>query len=223
MNVLRSLRPPDLFTILNIALGFAAILLICESQSTDMVKAAVVLIILAAVADGLDGFVARKTGSGPLGSNLDSLADLVSFGAAPAFLAVQAFRLPMNIWPAAIFFLICGALRLARFNVSSKSDQLFEGLPIPAAGMALSASVLLGRPDLSIPMMVVLALLMISSIPYPKIRDVRVLSILGLLVIAAVWAVFFQSNAIYTAIVLGALIIMYLLSPVVISRLQKGK
>ena len=144
MNILQALRPPDLFTILNIALGFAAILLICESQSLDAVKTAVVLIIFAAVADGLDGFVARKTGSGPLGANLDSLADLVSFGAAPAQLVVVAFSLSWQIWPAAIFFLICGALRLARFNVSSKNDQQFEGLPIPAAGMALSASVLLG-------------------------------------------------------------------------------
>ena len=104
-----------------------------------------------------------------------------------------------------------------------KSDQLFEGLPIPAAGMALSASVLLGRPGLAVTLMLILALLMISSIPYPKIRDKRVLSILGFFTIAAAWAVFFQSNTIYTAILLGALIIMYLLSPVVISRLQKGK
>ncbi len=223
MNILRALRPPDLFTMLNIALGFAAILVICESQSLDIVKVAVVLIILAAAADGLDGFVARKMGSGPLGANLDSLADLVSFGAAPAFLVVQAFSLPFQIWPAAILFVICGALRLARFNISNKSDQLFEGLPIPAAGMALSASVLLGRAGLTVTLMLILALLMISSIPYPKIRDKRVLSILGLLTIAAAWAVFFQSNIIYTAILLGALIIMYLLSPVVISRLQKGK
>ena len=223
MNILRALRPPDLFTILNVALGFAAILLVFESQSLDRVLAAVVLIILAAAADGLDGFVARKTGSGPLGANLDSLADLVSFGAAPAFLVVAAFGLPIQIWLAAIFFVICGALRLARFNVSNHSDQLFEGLPIPAAGMALSASVLLGRPGLTIPLMLILALLMISSIPYPKIRDIRVLFILGLLVIAAAWAVFFQSDIFYTAIFLGALIIMYLLSPVVISRLQKGK
>ncbi len=223
MNVLRALRPPDLFTILNIALGFAAILLVSRWQSPEMIKAAVVLIILAAVADGLDGFVARRTGSGPLGANLDSLADLVSFGAAPAFLVVVAFRLPLYIWPAAIFFLVCGAIRLARFNVSGKSDRLFEGLPIPAAGMALSASVLLDRPGLTLPLMLVLALLMISTFPYPKIRDMRVLSVLGLLVIAAAWAVFFQSNIIYTAILLGALIIMYLLSPVVISRLQKGK
>ena len=223
MNILRALRPPDLFTMLNIALGFAAILVICESQSLDIFKVAVVLIILAAIADGLDGFVARKRGSGPLGANLDSLADLVSFGVAPAFLVVQAFSLPFLIWPAAIFFVICGALRLARFNISNKSDQLFEGLPIPAAGMALSASVLLGRPGLAVTLMLILALLMISSIPYPKIRDKRVLSILGFFTIAAAWAVFFQSNTIYTAILLGALIIMYLLSPVVISRLQKGK
>ncbi len=198
MNILRALRPPDLFTMLNIALGFAAILVICESQSLDILKVAVV-------------------------ANLDSLADLVSFGVAPAFLVVQAFSLPFLIWPAAIFFVICGALRLARFNISNKSDQLFEGLPIPAAGMALSASVLLGRPGLAVTLMLILALLMISSIPYPKIRDKRVLSILGFFTIAAAWAVFFQSNTIYTAILLGALIIMYLLSPVVISRLQKGK
>jgi len=223
MNVLHALRPPDLFTILNISLGFAAILLIHESQSQDTIKLAVLLIIIAAVADGLDGFVARRTGSGPLGANLDSLADLISFGAAPAFLVVGAFSPPMHIWPAAIIFLICGALRLARFNISNKSDQLFEGLPIPAAGMALSASVLLGRPGLAVTLMLILALLMISSIPYPKIRDKRVLSILGFFTIAAAWAVFFQSNTIYTAILLGALIIMYLLSPVVISRLQKGK
>ncbi|WP_348304777.1 CDP-diacylglycerol--serine O-phosphatidyltransferase [Methanothrix sp.] len=223
MNILRALRPPDLFTMLNIALGFAAILVICESQSLDFLKIAVVLIILAATADGLDGFVARKKESGPLGANLDSLADLVSFGAAPAFLVVQAFSLPFQIWPAAIFFVICGALRLARFNISNKSDQLFEGLPIPAAGMALSASALLGRPGLTVTLMLILALLMISSIPYPKIRDKRVLSISGLFTIAAAWAVFFQSNTIYTATLLGALIIMYLLSPVVISRLQKGK
>lgn len=223
MNVLHALRPPDLFTILNISLGFAAILLICESQSLHMIKAAIILIISAAVADGLDGFVARRTGSGPLGANLDSLADLLSFGAAPAFLVVVAFHLPLYIWPAAIFYLVCGALRLARFNISSKNDQLFEGLPIPAAGMALSASIILGRPDLTVSLMLVLALLMISSIPYPKIRDIRVLSIFGLLIAAAVFAVFFQSNALYTAILLGALIIMYLSSPVVISRLQKGK
>ena len=69
---------------------------------------------------------------------------------------------------------ICGTLRLARFNiVSGKSDQFFEGLPIPAAGIALSASVLLGRPTLTIVLMLFLALLMVSSISYPKIRDLR--------------------------------------------------
>ena len=104
MNVLRYIQPPDLFTILNISLGFLSILLIRESQSYEMVAAAVGLIILAAGADGLDGFVARKMGSGPLGANLDSLADLVSFGVAPAFIAVQAFALLPGHGLAAIFF-----------------------------------------------------------------------------------------------------------------------
>ena len=116
----------------------------------------------------------------PFGANLDSLADLISFGTAPVFLAISAFHLPPHIWPVGIFFLLCGTLRLARFNVvSGKSDQFFEGLPIPAAGIALSASVLLGRPTLTIVLMLFLALLMTSSIPYPKIRDLRIMTILG--------------------------------------------
>ena len=119
---------------------------------------AVVFILLAAAADGLDGFVARKMGSSPLGANLDSLADLISFGTAPVYLAIMAFHLGPLVWPVGIFYLVCGTLRLARFNVSGKSDQFFEGLPIPAAGIFLSASVLLGRPTLTIVLMLLLGI-----------------------------------------------------------------
>ena len=224
MNVFRVIRLPDLFTLLNVVFGFLAILAAGGAWGGIYPQYAVVFILLAAMADGLDGFLARKVGGSPLGANLDSLADLISFGTAPVFLAISAFHLPPHIWPVGIFFLLCGTLRLARFNVvSGKSDSFFEGLPIPAAGIALSASVLLGRPTLTIVLMLFLALLMTSSISYPKIRDLRVMIILGGIFLVVGLFLFRQHDILYATLVVIALITLYLTSPVVISRLRKGK
>jgi archaetidylserine synthase len=224
MNVFRVIRLPDLFTLLNVVFGFLAILAAGRAWGGNIPQYAVVFILLAAMADGLDGFLARKVGGSPLGANLDSLADLISFGTAPVFLAISTFHLPPHIWPVGIFFLICGTLRLARFNVvSGKSDSFFEGLPIPAAGIALSASVLLGRPTLTIILMLFLALLMVSSISYPKIRDLRVMLILGGIFLVVGLFLFRQHDILYATLVVIALITLYLTSPVVISRLRKGK
>ena len=224
MNVFRVIRLPDLFTLLNVVFGFLAILAAGRAWGGNIPQYAVVFILLAAMADGLDGFLARKVGGSPLGANLDSLADLISFGTAPVFLAISTFHLPPHIWPVGIFFLLCGTLRLARFNVvSGKSDSFFEGLPIPAAGIALSASVLLGRPTLTIVLMLFLALLMVSSISYPKIRDLRVMTILGGIFLVVGLFLFRQDDILYATLVVIALITLYLTSPVVISRLRKGK
>ena len=224
MNVFRVIRLPDLFTLLNVVFGFLALLAAGGAWGGIYPQYAVVFILLAAMADGLDGFLARKVGGSPLGANLDSLADLISFGTAPVFLAISAFHLPPHIWPVGIFFLLCGTLRLARFNVvSGKSDSFFEGLPIPAAGIALSASVLLGRPTLTIVLMLFLALLMTSSISYPKIRDLRVMIILGGIFLVVGLFLFRQHDILYATLVVIALITLYLTSPVVISRLRKGK
>ena len=224
MNVFRVIRLPDLFTLLNVVFGFLAILAAGRAWGGNIPQYAVVFILLAAMADGLDGFLARKVGGSPLGANLDSLADLISFGTAPVFLAISTFHLPPHIWPVGIFFLICGTLRLARFNVvSGKSDSFFEGLPIPAAGIALSASVLLGRPTLTIVLMLFLALLMVSSISYPKIRDLRVMIVLGGIFLVVGLFLFRQDDILHATLVVIALITLYLTSPVVISRLRKGK
>jgi CDP-diacylglycerol--serine O-phosphatidyltransferase len=224
MNVFRVIRLPDLFTLLNVVFGFLAILAAGRAWGGNIPQYAVVFILLAAMADGLDGFLARKVGGSSLGANLDSLADLISFGTAPVFLAISTFHLPLHIWPVGIFFLICGTLRLARFNVvSGKSDSFFEGLPIPAAGIALSASVLLGRPTLTIVLMLFLALLMVSSISYPKIRDLRVMLILGGIFLVVGLFLFRQDDILHATFVVIVLITLYLTSPVVISRLRKGK
>jgi CDP-diacylglycerol--serine O-phosphatidyltransferase len=223
MNVFRVMRLPDLFTLLNVILGFLAILAAGGAWGGNSTNFAVVFILLAAAADGLDGFVARKTGSSPIGANLDSLADLISFGTAPVYLAIMAFHLGPLVWPAGIFYLICGTLRLARFNVAGKGDQFFEGLPIPAAGIFLSASVLLGRPTLTIVLMLLLAGLMVSSISYPKIRDIRAMALFGFIFLAAGWFIFRQNDILYAALLVIMMIILYLASPVVITRLQKRR
>ena len=104
------------------------------------------------VFDGLDGRVARLTGtSSAFGVQYDSLADVISFGMAPAFLTYAWVLKPFGHlgWMAAFLYLLCGALRLARFNVT-KPDLLgnsFLGLPIPAAA-AVIASIVIAFEDL---------------------------------------------------------------------------
>ena len=226
MNVFRVIRPPDIFTLLNLVFGFFAILFASRASGSSL-QYALVFILLAAMADGLDGLVARKMGGSPLGANLDSLADLVSFGLAPPFLAISAFHLPPSLWPVAMLFLLCGALRLARFNVvSEKGDQHFEGLPIPAAGLALSASVLLDMPKLTVLLMLFLALLMTSSIPYPKIRDLRLMALFsGVYILVAAILLWHHDvgSILYAVLLLAALILLYMISPVVIKRLRKER
>ncbi|VVB67313.1 Archaetidylserine synthase [uncultured archaeon] len=222
MNILRMIRPPDLLTLLNIAFGFSA-LLAAARYSQIPPQAAVVFILLAAMADGLDGFLARRLGSGPLGASLDSLADLVSFGAAPAFLALQTFDPSPQAWLLGIIYLVCGTLRLARFDTSQKSDQFFEGLPIPAAGIALSASVLLDRSGLTLLIMLALSLAMVSSISFPKIRDMMAFSLLGLVLLGAGSLIWLGIETVYAALLLLIIIMIYLASPVVISCPRKGR
>jgi len=156
------------------------------SSINGQYEKAVYLVLAAIVFDMLDGSVARITRSVSLfGKELDSLADLVSFGVAPAVLIYTAF-LPegSELLPApgrinsvpAIFFVICGALRLARYNVF-QSDQraVFTGLPIPAAGGTVAAFVLFARyfelgaaPWILGALAIGLACLMVSTVRYPK-------------------------------------------------------
>lgn len=145
-----------------------------------------VAIIVSAVCDGLDGKVARLTGtSSDFGVQFDSLADLVAFGVTPA-LMVYIWQLNnfgrLGIITAFIF-VACGALRLARFNVQppGSSKKFFTGLPIPAAGCTLSALVLFqgyspaGLANFmgwfTLVTTFSLALLMVSNIRYASMKD----------------------------------------------------
>jgi CDP-diacylglycerol--serine O-phosphatidyltransferase len=137
------------------------------------------LLIMAVFFDYMDGKVARSLGgSSAFGEELDSLADALSFGAAPAFLMYAKYIGVEGGMPgllATAFFALCGVLRLARFNVTHVVGP-FQGLPIPAGGMAL-ASLVIGEiplmPKISAAAMTALGVLMISAVPYGNLKLLR--------------------------------------------------
>ena len=136
---------PNLMTAGNLCCGFFAILQIFEGMrggGDNHFYHAILLILGACVFDALDGRVARLSGGeSPFGREFDSIADIVSFGVAPALLVheVVLHHLPDRIgWIIAFVYLLCGAMRLARFNCVAAEDsggvsKDFQGFPIPAA------------------------------------------------------------------------------------------
>lgn len=171
---------PSLFTVLNLFCGFLSIILSIEGN----LLAAPWLIILAVLCDGMDGKLARLIHTEThLGFELDSLADAVSFGAAPAVLLYQRAFSHFHVFGFFMVFLylMAGIYRLARFNVIQQGDrsQGYIGLPIPVAAMNLAAWQLfdiqfrLGNPVIPPVMMCLfLSLVMVSGIRYdwPKLN-----------------------------------------------------
>jgi CDP-diacylglycerol--serine O-phosphatidyltransferase len=155
-----------------------------------MYEIAAVTILIAVVLDSLDGRIARITHTtSKFGGEYDSLCDLVTFGVAPAILVYNWSLLSYGKWGwlAAFLFVVCGALRLARFNVQIGviDSRVFNGLPIPGGAAVVATGVLLyyylggdGRfPNLSVMIgMTALALFMVSSIKYYSFKDLNYLS-----------------------------------------------
>jgi CDP-diacylglycerol--serine O-phosphatidyltransferase len=172
---------PNLFTTGNLFCGFWAIISVFQEQYFY----AAVAILLASVFDILDGKVARLSRtSSKFGVQYDSLADLISFGVAPALLAFNWALRPYGRfgWLAAFLFVVCGALRLARFNVQTSSGEVkyFKGLPIPVAASMIALTILLYLrlietgwvKDIIILIMIwVLAFLMVSNIRYFSFKE----------------------------------------------------
>jgi CDP-diacylglycerol---serine O-phosphatidyltransferase len=219
---------PNLFTAGNLFCGFVALTKIVEADLTpDMagmvnwapIKFALACILLACIFDLFDGRVARMGGhESPFGREFDSLADLVSFGVAPAFLVHRVVLrdvLPADYtelgWFIASIYLICGAFRLARFNCLSAMNapgagKDFLGFPIPsAAGLVASLTLFiiklnekeknLGYWGYLLPIMLVfLSAMMVSEVKYPSFKS------LGL-----------RSNTTFLKVVVGALFLGCLL------------
>jgi CDP-diacylglycerol--serine O-phosphatidyltransferase len=196
---------PNLLTAGNLFCGFVALTKIVEANLADgdfyPIKIALGFILLACIFDLFDGRVARMGGiESPFGREFDSLADLISFGVAPAFLVHRVVLKdvfsdhPELGWFIASIYLICGAFRLARFNClaalpNSSGTKDFLGFPIPsAAGLVASLTLLiiqLNEKDKSlgpwkyVPVIVLLFLsaMMVSTIKYPSFKSLGLRSV----------------------------------------------
>jgi len=130
---------PNMLTLIGVCIGLSSI----KFALDEKFKLSIIAIIFAALIDGLDGRIARLIkGTSKVGKELDSLTDVISFGVAPSF--VMYFWLLNNLgkfgWLLCLIYVVCVALRLARFNVSSNDepswkDNFFEGVPSPAGGI----------------------------------------------------------------------------------------
>lgn len=172
---------PNIFTALNMGCGFASIIF---GMNGNFYNSSMVLL-LGAIFDSVDGRVARMTGTeSQFGEQFDSISDVVSFGMAPALLVYNFFfsgfgRAGLII---SFVYLLCGALRLARFNANIErvSSDFFQGLPIPGAALGLVGSVLLVTefPELkglylsygAAAYVILFSFLMISNIPFNSFK-----------------------------------------------------
>ena len=195
---------PNLMTAGNLFCGFLAITKIVEAQLDSgppypNIRAALLYILLACIFDLLDGRVARMVGKeSPFGREFDSLADIVSFGVAPAFLVHRIVLRDVFVgapelgWLIAAIYLICGAFRLARFNClaampqsQSNNSGEFTGVPIPAAaGMVASLTLMMmswdekefavGNWRYVLPVLLLfLSYLMVSEVKYPSFKKLN--------------------------------------------------
>jgi CDP-diacylglycerol---serine O-phosphatidyltransferase len=170
---------PSLLTVGNIFCGYYAILATMHGNYGQAAHAIGIAILL----DMLDGRIARLTNSATgFGLQLDSLADVISFGIAPSVLALVwgLSNVDQRVaWIASFTFTICGAMRLARFNVQSGNLKHFVGLPIPAGGGAVAAVVHFFSDPIKNPLgsnlmlagVFLLAFLMISTIRYSSFKN----------------------------------------------------
>ncbi len=204
---------PNLMTAGNLFCGFAATLKILEgalvqaaaspatAEAAEVLAAqkfhiAILLILLSCVFDALDGRLARLVGhESPFGREFDSLADIVSFGVAPALMVYRVVLVKFDTagWIIASLYLVCGALRLARFNClaaanSAAANKEFKGFPIPAAAGVIASVTLCmlwfdernrdigqGRWVLP-PLMLFLSWMMFSGFRYPSFKALNLRS-----------------------------------------------
>jgi CDP-diacylglycerol---serine O-phosphatidyltransferase len=182
------------------------------------------LIFAAFLLDGLDGKVARLTGtSSEFGIQLDSLADVLSFGLAPSLLTFSWALQPLGRagWLVAFLFVICGACRLARFNVqtvAAPDKRYFTGLPIPVAALTMAA-IVLNFPVVAprsimayamLALVAVLSFLMVSRIKYRSFKDIdlhRARSPRTVVLFAVFLSVLFMDPQLLILLIMGGLVL----------------
>lgn len=162
---LRGLGFKDIVTLLNLASGFLSILFVSYYA---MPLVAAIFVLVGALLDGLDGLIARAEQKvDHFGTELDSLADLVTFGVAPALMAVLLSGTDALVVAAAVLYAACAAVRLARFNLQ-EDKHFFVGLPSPAAGIVVAFSSLFFGGLLLFAIVLIAAIAMVAGFKVKK-------------------------------------------------------
>ena len=224
---------PNLVTTASLFCGFYAIIAAIQGNFYQ----GAISILVAAVLDGLDGRIARMTHTtSAFGVQYDSLSDLIAFGVAPGILVFLWALRPFNRlgWLAAFLYVVCGALRLARFNVQvgQVDPNFFVGLPIPTAATIVSATILfvyqMGGTGstgylLILIMIYILSFLMVSNLSYPSFKGLKLAERRSFNVLVA-GVLLFVLIAMEPFVMLTVFILGYVLSgPVVSLYLWKKK
>ena len=179
---------PNMFTLVGVCIGLSSIKFAFDGNF----KFSIIAIIVAAIIDGLDGRIARLIkGTSRVGKELDSLTDVISFGVAPAFIMYfwSLSEIGRLGWLISLIYVVCVALRLARFNVSSEGetswrDNFFEGIPSPAGGVLVLMPLVFSLSEfkflninyqLIVPILfITISILLISKIPTYSLKKIVV-------------------------------------------------
>ncbi|WP_461436413.1 CDP-diacylglycerol--serine O-phosphatidyltransferase [Methanosphaera sp.] len=216
-NILKMVGIADIASLLNAVSGMLAIIMAFYQNSI----LSALFLILAVVFDAIDGPLARRFPSPSkdvFGETMDSLADAISFGIAPAIIIFELFNTPLMII-ASILILCCGILRLSRYNTIITEQEgptkTFIGLPIPVSSFMLSLLLFsqINQASLILIIMSVIAILMISTLEYPKIKNIKIFGICGLLLLVTL--ILPLNNMLFhiPSIILIILVLGYLILP----------
>ena len=188
---------PNLITLMSLIAGISSIKFSIQANW----KLVVLMIMLAAFFDFFDGWMARKLKkSSQFGAELDSLSDFISFGLAPSLLINLCFTHELGRigWVISLFYIVCAALRLARFNIENMKEQskVFYGIPSPAAAGVIMIPLYLNFIDqvqitINYPLLCALlttfaGVMMISRVPTPSIKNLKVKTLYFRLMIISV-------------------------------------
>ncbi len=228
---------PNMLTLIGVCIGLTSIRFALDGRF----EFAIVAIILAALIDGLDGRIARLIkGTSKVGKELDSLTDMISFGVAPAFIMYfwKLNTLGRFGWLVCLVYVICVALRLARFNVNSSQepswrDNFFEGVPSPAGGILVLTPLIFSLSGIEIfqinysvivPLFfIATSLLLISKLPTYSFKKIVIRRSTTIFLLFSI-ILFFGLLLIYTFEVIAVSSIIYiLLIPVSFFHFRKIK
>ena len=188
---------PNLITLMSLIAGISSIKFSIQANW----KIAVLMIMLAAFFDFFDGWMARKLKkSSQFGAELDSLSDFISFGLAPSLLINLCFTHELGRigWVISLFYIVCAALRLARFNIENMKEQskVFYGIPSPAAAGVIMIPLYLNFIDqvqftINYPLICAVlttfaGIMMISRVPTPSVKNLKVKTLYFRLMIISV-------------------------------------